>query len=200
MAFRIFRAFQSGLADSADSTQIQPSHWNADISHSMASGKNLGRYNGGAGPIEELDAPILTGRIHANRTTNQTGGTGGVYNKVQFNNEVLDVNGWYDAVTNFRYLPLTAGIFLVNAAISSTSGTTGESPAIQLRKSGLVEAEGPFLGSVANSITVGVSLTAIVDLNGSTDYIEVFAYLPTGITTINGVGLRTYLSVIKLSN
>jgi hypothetical protein len=201
MALRLFRAFASALADSADPTQIQPSHWNADISHSMATGKNLGRFNGGTGAIEELDAPMLTGRMLANRGgTNQTGATAGAYNKVQLNNEVTDVNSWFDSVTNFRYTPTTAGTFLVFGSVSINSGATGESPAVSIRKNGGDVLEGPFISTVGNTVVVVVAAVGLIDLNGTTDYIELWGYLPSGVTVINGTASRTYLSVIKLSN
>jgi hypothetical protein len=203
MAFRIFRAFQSAKSDGPDATEIQPSHWNADLSTLMSVGKILGRTTTSPdpGPAEEIDAPVLVGRMSANRAgANQTGGTGGAFNKVQLDTEAADVNGWYDNVTNFRYTPQSPGVYLVFASVSVNSGATGESPAVALRKNGSLEIEGPFISTVGNTVVVVCPIFGMVVMNGTTDYLELFAYLPTGVTVINGQSSRTYMTAIKLCN
>lgn len=203
MTLRFFRAFQSAKADGPDPTEIQPSHWNADLSHEMVVGKILGRLTSSPnpGPIEELDAPILPGRLLVNRGgTSQTGATAGAYNKVQLNVKSADVNSWFDSTTNFRYTPLSPGVYLVIGSVSINSGATGESPAVELRKNGSQVAEGPFFGSVANTIVVVGAVTALVVMDGVSEYLELWAYLPSGVTVINGQDSRTYLSAIKLCN
>lgn len=55
MAFRVRHTFQSAVADGADVSKVQASHWNADLDVTMASGVILGRSSANDGAVEELD-------------------------------------------------------------------------------------------------------------------------------------------------
>lgn len=54
MAIAITHTFVSGKADGVDSTQVQPSNWNASHQLSMATGKLVGRTTASAGAFEEI--------------------------------------------------------------------------------------------------------------------------------------------------
>ena len=99
--------------------------------------------------------------------------TSSVYTKVQLNVEELDSNGEFDSVTNHRWTPLVAGWYLVTykVNVSAASLTLGFA---SLYKNGMQFAFGSYAPPVtADAISVGSEL---VFMNGSTDYLELFAY------------------------
>lgn len=54
MAVSLKHAFQSAKADGPDSTQVQPSNWNAEHVLTMATARLLGRTTAGTGAVEEV--------------------------------------------------------------------------------------------------------------------------------------------------
>lgn len=75
MTLEIKHAFVSGKADGVDMTLVQPSHWNAALSTSMATARILGRTTAGTGAIEELQI-TGTGKVVLDTSPNFTGPVG----------------------------------------------------------------------------------------------------------------------------
>lgn len=127
----------------------------------------------------------LAGAFSAYRSGNQTGLTGGAYNKVSVNAENFDVDGWFDSVTNFRYTPLLAGKYFF-CANASANDTLTDTPQVAIYKNGARVIYGSYYGGVGST---GFNCTSFcageVDMNGSTDFIELYCYLPTTITQVN---------------
>jgi hypothetical protein len=87
-----------------------------------------------------------------------------------------DPNGWWDA-TNYRFLPNVAGNYFISVQVSWTAGTTNTSSDqinIQLRKNGNTITIAQDILPLSLSRTQ--RLTAIVSLNGTTDYLTVTGY------------------------
>ena len=111
--------------------------------------------------------------------------------KVQFNTEVFDSNGCYDNSTNYRFTPTVAGKYFVFAKIATDTiaGANLDQVRIFIYKNGSsisianLDARGNTLGSyyTCNDSTV-------VDMNGSSDYLEIFARIDdtSGDPDING--------------
>lgn len=100
------------------------------------------------------------------------------YTKVQFNTVTFDTASAWDAA-NYRFRPLVAGYYQLNLNLSvGASGTYGEVIA-SIYKNGSESAwaaVAPIATSGRNSPTV----SSVIYLNGSTDYVEGFVYLQTG--------------------
>jgi hypothetical protein len=47
--------------------------------------------------------------------------TAGVYTKVPFSAENFDTEGWYDATTNYRFTPTTAGYYKIDVMVMANS-------------------------------------------------------------------------------
>lgn len=122
---------------------------------------------------------------------NQTGMAAGSYTKAAFNSESLDSSGYYDASINYRFTPLVSGWYEVFFQLASSTGTSGETCQATLRKNGSMVNGGTYLAvtGAANFKSVAQDL---IYLNGSTDYVEAWAYLPAGVTTMNGDPNGTY--------
>jgi hypothetical protein len=127
--------------------------------------------------------------------TNQTGLTSSTYVKAAFNTKVFDTNSYYDATTNYRFTPLVAGYYQVNASYFATG--TGFNGQANIYKNGSI-----FYGSsYANSTGISsiiVNVSGIVYMNGSTDYLEGYIYGSTtaGTWTITNSQNYTYFNAV----
>jgi hypothetical protein len=91
-----------------------------------------------------------------------------------------DPNGWWNA-TSYRFLPNVSGNYLVSVQVNWTAGTANtanDQVNIQLRKNGNTITIAQDIMPTSTSRTQ--RLSAIVTLNGTTDYLEV-----TGFTSSN---------------
>jgi hypothetical protein len=96
-----------------------------------------------------------------------------------FNTEAFDTNGCYDNVTNYRFTPTVAGKYFCYSQIRFNSGTSNNilSCWLVFRKNGNYYHGGsvpvfqPNSSAYATNVTLHIS--SIIDLNGSTDYVDV---------------------------
>jgi len=107
-----------------------------------------------------------------------TSATTNVTTKVAFNTVEYDTNSCYDATTNFRFTPNVAGKYQINALIESSTACAYSM--IYIYKNG-----SPYKGG--NGYTVGgqtyfVGASALIDCNGTTDFIEIYWYQNAGTT------------------
>lgn len=121
----------------------------------------------------------------AKRTTTQTfTGT----QKVQCNTEDYDPDNLYDNATNYRFLPNKAGLYLFSgyadfAAQNITNGTVACTLTIKKNGTGIIQMKSPEItGPGTFTIAPGVLVSGILQMNGSTDYVELEASCVTGIT------------------
>ena len=96
--------------------------------------------------------------------------------KIQFNTEVYDTDNCYDNSTNYRFTPTTAGKYFVYGNIIGFANTSNlNSNRAIIKKNGTIVkyAFSDFRNNPAK--TNSVMATTVVDMNGSSDYIELFA-------------------------
>lgn len=131
-------------------------------------------------------AQIGYGRFAVNRNAvDQTLLTAAAFNKISFTTELLDADGVFDNVTNFRYLPLVSGWYFIGLAIGAAGGVA-DAPEAGIYKTGSLYASGSYSHTgTAAGFQVSV-VSTLVQLNGSSDYIEGFVYLPAAVTTLSG--------------
>ena len=111
----------------------------------------------------------------------------GVYTKVACNTKEFDTANAFDATTNYRFTPQVAGYYQVNGAISPNGTSTGSAVAA-IYKNGSAFKYGPYIQTTnANS-----SVSALIYLNGSTDYIEMYAYVTASVASIGNGASSTY--------
>jgi hypothetical protein len=107
-------------------------------------------------------------------TSNQTL-TSGVATKIQFNAEVFDTAGYFDSSTNYRYTPLVAGKYLITATVffnNTLSAGTNVIASIYKNGAGYID---NFTAVPATNVYYMLLVTGIVDMNGSSDYVEIYA-------------------------
>ena len=100
--------------------------------------------------------------------------------KIEFATEVVDTDNCYDPSTNYRFTPTTAGKFNIFLAASmETTGavSTANFGILRLYKNGSTLLHSAYHdNSNNNGYAIALALNAIVDMNGSSDYLEAFVY------------------------
>ena len=121
------------------------------------------------------------------------GGSGGqsvsnnTVTKVTINAEVFDTDNAFDSSSNYRFTPQTAGKYFVFASIMADSGssTNLEANYIYLKKNGSSYIFQGNTDFTANYVRQNViTNSAVVDMNGSSDYLELFGR----IKSVSGSG------------
>ena len=103
------------------------------------------------------------------------------YTKVTFNAAEFDTASCFDSTTNYRFTPTVAGYYQVNLVIAS-SGNASHWAIIYKNGTG-VKYGAP--NSAAINIGYGASISVLIYMNGTTDYIEGYTYIPAAATITN---------------
>jgi len=163
------------VADLANGTDGELITWDAAGAPTTvavgSSGQTLTSNGAGAAPtFQNHGAKTECVRAYASGGQTLTTAT---FTKVQLNTEDFDVAGTFDSATNYRWTPTTAGKYIVSASVFFNINASGIQIAAYIYKNG---ASNTYAFDVTAS-TSGqhVSSTAILDMNGSTDYIELYA-------------------------
>jgi len=102
--------------------------------------------------------------------------------KIAFNTEEFDTASCFDSTTNYRFTPNVAGYYQFNSS-AQFAYTTTTRMRIELYKNGALYKRLTDSAFAMNSITGG----SVVYMNGSTDYVEIYATITgTGTLTVNG--------------
>lgn len=96
--------------------------------------------------------------------------------KIQFQTKEFDTNTNFDNATNYRFTPTVAGYYQINGGFQIASTATGGAIAIYKNGGGFKSGAGNPNATTSNQWQV----SALVYLNGSTDYIELYGYVTTG--------------------
>ena len=106
--------------------------------------------------------------------------------KLQCNTEEFDTNSNYDNTTNYRFTPSVAGYYQVSAAVTWTTAVAVT--AITIYKNGASFKTLQF----SNNATVNTAGgSALIYLNGATDYVEI--YVSSGFSnTVSTSNSGTY--------
>ena len=122
--------------------------------------------------------------------------------KIQFNTERFDTAGCYDNATNYRFTPTTAGKYFCYTSLrgAATSGTglleklsagfylNGSSYGAELRQD----------DRNSNGTLASVTITTVIDFNGTTDYLEVFGNVDISSGTPAFYNVATLFGAYKL--
>ena len=108
--------------------------------------------------------------------------TSGTSTKIQLNIKVFDITNAFDAVTNYRFQPTVAGYYQLNCRFRG-GGSTGTTVSVME-----INKNGALLQRVTeNNILSSNTGSALIFMNGTTDYLEFFA-------TVVGTGTITFAS------
>jgi hypothetical protein len=107
------------------------------------------------------------------------------WTKIQFNTEEFDTNNNYDPTTNYRFTPTVAGYYQVTVCVEAASSQANAYSAIY--KNGSIA----FRNSTALGAGTGTLVTALVFMNGTTDYVEGYVNYASSINA-SGSSVVTY--------
>jgi hypothetical protein len=110
------------------------------------------------------------------------------WTRVAFNTKQFDTANAFDMV-NCRFQPLTAGYYIFGARIGSESSTGVSRMLGSISKNGLDDYS--RIGDIYS--TGGVDGTALIFLNGSTDYVELKGYIVATTALFNAGAQQTFL-------
>lgn len=110
--------------------------------------------------------------------------TTGTWTKLPCNTEEFDTASCYDNATNYRFTPTIAGYYQVSGQVSYSSSSTITLVICSLYKNGAGFKNGTYLTS--SSSATRITLSTLVYLNGSSDYIEFYG-------RIDGAGTLKFL-------
>lgn len=143
-------------------------------------------------PASKL-SPLAGPAVSAYRATSNQSMSSGTFTKAQLNAELFDAQSCFDSVTNYRWTPNVPGDYQVSfsANIGAASSLSNVMAAVYLN--GTAVAYGTFTAPAG--ATEGVSAgTKLIRMNGTTDYLELFAY-GTGTTVVVKFGAaNTYMT------
>jgi len=116
------------------------------------------------------------------------------WTKVQLNVKEFDTNNCFDNTTNYRFTPTVAGYYYVLGTTNYTAITsTSNWSTIQIGKNGTLVKYGTNQLGTPNGAQCLV--TALIYLNGTTDYIELYTYQSSGASsTLQNASNNTYFS------
>ena len=102
--------------------------------------------------------------------------TSATVTKIQFDSEVFDTDGCYDATTNYRFTPTTAGKYFVYLQFAYDDGGAWDGLAGVISKNGSYDNVVVYRHENYHAVT----MSHIVDMNGTTDYLEAFGQQISG--------------------
>lgn len=118
------------------------------------------------------------------------------FTKVQCDTEEFDTNSNYDNSTNYRFTPTVAGYYQVSGSVAGAAAYAQLLASIY--KNGSEFKRGTQAGS-AGAYLYQASVSALVYLNGSTDYVELYAYQQSGGSgTINNGQALTWFQAAMI--
>jgi len=133
--------------------------------------------------------PNISFSVHKDGT-DQTAVVSGANTKVTWSTEEFD-NGTYFASSTFT--PLFAGRYFISGQIRYTASTDQGAYQIKLYKNGSEYKTSLARGSGTGSLVVDIQV--VVDMNGTTDYLEIYARHDSGSDkTIDGSSDRSWFT------
>jgi len=145
--------------------------------------------------------PAFAAYLSADQTVSDA-----TYTKAELDTKLLDTDNCYDNSTNYRFTPTVAGKYFVYGQVrgDSTGSNSLARVITNIYKNGTRVAESQIYPSAANYSNVISSFTSVIlDMNGSSDYIELFGYIDasSGTPVINGASsLRTHLGAYRIGS
>ena len=132
--------------------------------------------------------PAFSAYLSSNQTF-----TSGAWTKIPINTVEFDTASAYDNSTNYRFTPLVAGYYQVNLSVSGI-GASGAAVYGSIYKNGSNFKESGFYAGTSTGIDdFNAVVTSVISMNGTTDYVEVFATQNSGSTLNSGVGSPAYV-------
>ncbi|MBI4160453.1 MAG: tail fiber domain-containing protein, partial [Candidatus Yanofskybacteria bacterium] len=141
---------------------------------------------GGSGGSGGASTPVPS--FLASKTSDQTV-TSGVQTPINWNTEDFDTNSNFDLSTG-KFTPTVAGKYLVSLSIHCADATGNYCESVIKKNTTAISSGSTHSGNDSSNIT-----TTMVDMNGSSDYLQAYAWITSsGSPTLSGLPARTHFS------
>lgn len=129
--------------------------------------------------------------VYASAQNNLTNNT---FTKITLNTEEFDSAGYFDSTTNYRFTPLVAGYYQFICAINVNAAASGVVIAAFFKNGSEFKRCGQTSLNSASTNSPGGS--AIIYMNGSTDYVELYCLQNSGgtVATSNAGAPYVYMA------
>ena len=139
-----------------------------------------------ASGVTGLNYPAFHAYLSPNQTVSDN-----VNTKAQCDTELLDTDNCYDNSTNYRFTPTVAGKYFVFGQVrgDSTGSDSLARVLTKIYKNGVNVVSANNFGSVTNYSNVfSPYVSIILDMNGTSDYVELFGLIDSSSGTPEIVG------------
>ena len=169
------------------------------LSDTSASGalKKMTRANFVSG-VGGAMTPAFAATLSADQSLNDT-----TWTKIEVNTELFDTDNCYDNSTNYRFTPTTAGKYFVYGQVTVYGGDVTRISVVQtrLKKNGSTVFYNNQDTRAYQSRGISSPCSAVIDFNGSSDYVELHCYISltnTSGSQITGDSSATFFGAYKL--
>jgi len=162
---------------------------------SVPSGATLTVPNGG---LTGQNYPAFEAYLSADQTVSSA-----VITKVEIDTELFDTDSCYDNSVNYRFTPNVAGKYMVYTNIMIFGNGDIEDSKVYIYKNGSLYRSTTFdpVNTASAMNQANVINTAIIDMNGTTDYIESFGVVQSGGSTeFKSADKSTYFGAYKIGS
>jgi len=127
-------------------------------------------------------------------TQANTGFTAGGDSKIAYATEIFDTDNCYDNSTNYRFTPTTAGKYFVYANIAFNADTAYARHQIKIYKNGsnIARSQLRLTTSYFENADTNAVINYAVDMNGTSDYLEIYGFLDQNGQTENASGYGVF--------
>jgi len=127
-----------------------------------------------------LQGPAFSAYGQGNQTVSNN-----TWTKVILGYEEFDTANAFDSTTNYRFTPQVAGYYQINGMINGNANVSNPTfVQAAIYKNGAIYKRYSSIGNAANYQSGTIS--SIVYLNGSTDYVELYGYLTSATAIFSG--------------
>ena len=117
--------------------------------------------------------------------------------KLQVDTEDFDTDNMYDSSTNYRFTPIVAGKYYVYGSTRSGATTDFNELDLMIRLNGTNIAH----GGMRNEHSPYLKVFTVINMNGSSDYVELFGFQNSGGTQdFQGNSDRTYFGAYRIGS
>jgi hypothetical protein len=116
------------------------------------------------------------------------------FTKITLNAEEFDTAGYFDSTTNYRFTPLIAGYYQFSCAININNAASGIAIASFFKNGSEFKRCGQTELDLSSSVSPSGS--ALIYMNGSTDYVELYCLQNSGgtVTTSSSGSPYVYMT------
>ena len=140
------------------------------------------------------NTPAFMARLNGDQTVSD-----GVETKLEFGTALIDTDSSLDA-TNYRFLPTVSGKYFISVNVNAhAGGDTFDDLTLKIKKNSSDELRSILIPVVNQNRQMQINASGIIELNGSTDYVEAYINIDnsSGTPIVEG-GRDTLFTAYKI--